>query len=429
MTNYGVRLIAESRTDREQRSRNFWNAFAMNSIFGFLSLATFLVFIPFGHTENRTIWLCWTLWLIGSIFDVSWLFFGVQEFRMPTIRNFITKVASILTILLFVRSPDDVWVYVLATSGAILLNAVWLWPFVQRYVDWHRPTWHGMTQHIKPNLLLFIPVAATSLYTILDKILLGSLANLYQTGLYDYSEKITKIPLSVVTALGIVMLPKMSSLLSSGRVGAGKRLVGISMWAMLGVATAMMFGIAAITPEFVPVFLGTGFEDAKIVIYVLAPIIPLISATNVLGIQYLLPRHHDRAFTFTLMAGAAINIPANILLIPHFGALGTAIATVSTELAVLVAQCLVVRRELPLHSYLKGAIPFIAIGTAMFGVVRGVAFLAVGRVGNIGALAFEIVSGAVFFGIMSILWLSLTKNQYFFATFPRFAQFINKGRK
>jgi O-antigen/teichoic acid export membrane protein len=401
----------------------------MNSIFGILSLVAFFIFVVLDGSENRAVWLCWTLWLIGSIFDVSWLFFGVQEFRMPTIRNFITKVVSILTILLFVRSSDDVWVYVLATSGAILLNAVWLWPFVQRYVDWHHPTWHNMTQHIKPNLLLFIPVAAVSLYTILDKILLGSLGNLYQTGLYDYSEKITKIPLSVVTALGIVMLPKMSSLLSSGKVDAGKRLIGISIWAMLGVATVMMFGIAAITPEFVPVFLGPGFDDAKTVIYVLAPIIPLISATNVLGIQYLLPRHHDRAFTFTLIAGAAINIPANVLLIPHFGALGTAIATVLTELAVLIAQCLVVHRELPLHSYLKGAVPFVIIGTAMFGVVRGVAFLAVDRVGNMGALVLEIVSGAVFFVITSILWLSLTKNQYFFETFPKLAQRIIRGQR
>jgi uridine phosphorylase len=65
----------------------------------------------------------------------------------------------------------------------------------------------------------------------------------------------------------------------------------------------------------------------------------------------------------------------------------------------------------------------------MFGVVRGVAFLAVDRVGNMGALVLEIVSGAVFFVITSILWLSLTKNQYFFETFPKLAQRIIRGQR
>ena len=66
---------------------------------------------------------------------------------------------------------------------------------------------------------------------------------------------------------------------------------------------------------------------------VLAVIIPIVSMTNVLGRQYLLPTDRDKLFTISVCVGAVVNICCKIVLIPHFAAMGAAISTVCAELA------------------------------------------------------------------------------------------------
>lgn len=48
--------------------------------------------------------------------------------------------------------------------------------------------------HIIPNLILFVPVIAISLYTTMSKILLGSLSSMEAVGFYENSNKLTSIP-------------------------------------------------------------------------------------------------------------------------------------------------------------------------------------------------------------------------------------------
>ena len=99
----------------------------------------------------------------------------------------------------------------------MLSQAVVLWPFVKKEVDWVKPHFKGIIKHIKPNLVLFIPVIAVSIYKVMDKIMLGNLSTMSQVAYYEYGEKIITISVSVITALGTVMLPQISFLIANGK--------------------------------------------------------------------------------------------------------------------------------------------------------------------------------------------------------------------
>ena len=424
MANYGVRAIAECGSDRARRSDMFWNAFAMNCLVGVGVVVAYALFVLLFGMDNLRIWLIWGLWILGSITDVSWLFFGVQEFRTPTIRNFITRLGAVAFIFLFVRDAGDVWAYVAAISGSFAVNSILIWPFVGRYVDFVRPTWSKMLAHLKPNLVLFVPTLATSLYLLLNKVMLGFMSDMSQTGLYDYAEKISKMPLAVITALGSVVLPKMSEVISAGRIEEGKRLVSSTMWFMMACAFALMFGIMGIAPEFVPIFFGAGYEECVPLMSILSIVIPLICVTNVIGIQYLLPCHRDRDFTLSVCFGAVVNLVLNLFLIPAAGAMGAAVATVAAEFAVLVFQCVVVRGELDLRGDALGALPFVVIGAAMFALMRVVATLLGGRAVSVVGLGIEFCVAAAFFLALAFGWCIATKNESFAKVFPRLAPWV-----
>ncbi len=422
MTNYGVRTIAECGDDRARRSKTFWDLWLMNVLVGVGVLVAYVCYALGPGRTYLNLWALWGMWVLASVLDVTWLLWGVQEFRIPTIRNFCTRLASIALIFVLVRSANDVWGYVLAIAGAYLANALLVWPVVRRYVDWARPSWEGIRSHFLPNLTLFVPVVATSLYTIMDKVMLGSMAGMEQTGLYDYAEKVSKMPLSVITALGAVVLPKMTTVIAEGRLEEGKRLVGTTMWFMLACALALSFGIAAVAPEFCPVFLGPEFGACTPLLRLLCAIVPLICATNVMGVQYLLPTKRDSLFTASVACGAAVNIAINVVAIPMSGALGASIATVAAELSVLAFQAWVLRRELPLVRYLRGMLPFVAIGTIMLVALRLLAALLGPNAATLHGLLTEIAAGGLIYLSLSYAWCRATKNEEFQRVVPKLAR-------
>lgn len=423
ITNYGVRAIAECGDDRARRSNVFWNCMAMNLVTGGTVIAFYFLYCLTLGTQNLPLSLIWAEWVVGSVIDVTWLLNGCQEFGIPMVRNFCTRIAGMAFIFLFVHTQADTWAYVFAIATPYLLNSLLVWPFVHRYVDFVRPTWSQMVRHLKPNLMLFVPVIAISLYTLLDKIMLGSMADMNQTGLYDYSEKISKMPMAVITALGAVVLPKMSEVMAAGKVEEGRRLVHTTMWFMEACALALTCGIIAVAPEFVPVFFGPGYGECVWLMSVLSLIIPLICATNVIGVQYLVPTHRDRGFTLSVLVGAAVNIVINLAFIPNYGAKATAVATVAAEVTVLAVQSFLVSGELDLVACAQDAFPFLVMGLCMVALARALA----GVLGSVGlstamTLIVEAVVSGLFYLATALLWSRQTRNPYFERLFPKLAR-------
>lgn len=404
MSSYGVRAIAECGESRLRRSSIFWNAFTMNMLFGFGSLFVYIIYLMAFSDGNMILSVIWGLWIVGSIVDVSWLFFGMEEFGVPTARNFMTKIASVVVILLFVNGPEDVWVYVLAIAGANFANSLITWPFIWKYVDFIKPTWGEMKKHIKPNLVLFIPVVAVSFYSLFNKIMLGAMTSNEQIGLFDYSEKISKIPMAVITALGSAVLPRMTSLLSSGREREGKALVETTMWGMLICAFALCFGIVGIAPSFTPVFFGDGYDECVLLMSILAFMIPAVCATNVIGNQYLLPCHRDCEFTVSVSIGAIVNLVLNLILIPSWGAVGAALGSVACELAVLIVQTRMVRNNFCRRRVMKKCFPYLVFGILMAIFIRFLDAYLQPVLGLHASFIAELISGAVFYAILAVVW-------------------------
>lgn len=409
ISTYGVRAIAQCGDDRRLRSKVFWGAYASQLISSGLAALAYVAYAVFIHEGGMLITLLWSLWLIFAAMDVSWLLFGCEEFKIPTIRSTATKLLSLVFIFAFVKTRDDLWLYVLAISGSFFLNGIIVWPFVRRYVDYVRPSASEVKRHLRGNIGLFVPVIAVSVYTTLDKIMLGVMSSEEQVAFFSYSERISRLPLSVLQALGVVMMPRMSYLLMEGQREKALGLLKNSIWIMLAASMALAFGISAVAPEFVPVFLGEGYGPCVGIMTFLVVIIPVISVTNVIGKQYLLPLSRDREYTLSLIVGAAFNVAVNVILIPRMGAAGAAIGTIAAEVSILVVQVACVRGELPLMSYSRSSLPFVLIGAVMFISLRVMEAALVDIVSAPILLFLEIGAGIFIFVALSILLLLMMR--------------------
>lgn len=427
VSTHGVRAIARCGDDRQLRSRTFWGVYSAQLLAGIPISILYALYCFTMHAGGMLVASVWGLYVLYAALDVSWLLFGCEEFKIPTVRSIITRLLMVASILLLVRTPDDLWLYCLSTAGAYFLNALLVWPFVRRYIGFERPALREVVFHFRANVALFVPVVAYSLYTTINDVMLGAFSTIDQVAYYDYSYKISRTFLHVITALGTVMLPRMSRAFTQGDRQGGLELLETSMWVMFVGAFALLFGIAAIAPDFIPIFFGQGYDACISLTTFLSILIPVVTITNVIGKQYLLPLGRDFEYTKSILAGALANVVLAGILIPGLGAWGAAIGTVAADFAILFVQLHSVRGELPFFLYLKGSLPFVLAGSAMFFIVRAVSLTTRG-LNPLLALIVEVSFGALAYTMLVIFWCVRSRNKHFYKLFGNYVHMISEGK-
>ena len=373
---YGQREIAYLFNKPKERSIAFWEI----EIFRLTMtiLGTFVYYLVFcTRGDYGQIYTILALEVLATAFDISWLFMGLENFKLIVIRNTIIKLTGIVCVFLFVKKPEHLWIYTLCMTAPLLLGNLSLWFSLKKYLVKTSLTIStlliGIKNRIKPILVLFLPQVAADVYLLLDKTMIGIFGTgMDQVGYYSQGQKIVKLVLMIVTSLGTVMLPTMSTYFAKGDTEGIKKSVQTAFRFIYMLSFALLFGLCAIAPQFVPVFFGKGYDPVINLTIIISPILVIIATSNVIGKQYLLPTKQQKAYTISIVAGATVNFILNIIFIRLWDATGASIATVIAELAVTLVQCWYVKDQLPLKKCLGSGIRYLIFGTVMFLVVRGV---------------------------------------------------------
>ena len=266
-----------------------------------------------------------------------------------------------------------------------------------------------MTKHIKSNLVLFVPLMAMQIYHVMDKTMLGALATYEESGYYYNADKLINIPLTIINGVGTVLLPRITNLISHNKRDQANQLFCTSIEGVVLASTAMAFGVAAISNEFVPLFFGPGFVGSILITIVLSPVLVVKGISNTIRTEFLIPYHLERKFIASVIAGAITNLIANSILIPKFGGYGAAIGTLIAEVVACFWQITSIWKLVNLRTALMHSVLYIVFGCFMYIVVRYVAGII--RVRAVFAIAIEIAVGMVFYGTASLLYLKATKNK------------------
>ena len=169
-----------------------------------------------------------------------------------------------------------------------------------------------------------------------------------QNGYYEQGQKLIRVLVTLVTVMGAVAASRAAVLWKEKKIEELRDLLMGSFRLCFALGLPLATGIALVASRFTPIFYGAGYRPVAAILCVLAPIIPLVGASNVIGIQFFAATGREKRLTISVAVGALCNILLNLWLIARFAALGAAIASVAAELVVTLTQCVMARRELPL---------------------------------------------------------------------------------
>ena len=146
-------------------------------------------------------------------------------------------------------------------------------------------TFREIFVHFKPLVILFLAVIATSIYRMIDKVMLGWYSDMSNLGSYEYADRMIKLVITLITALGTVMLPRRSALYAEGKDEQAARYMNSTSQFMFVMAFALAFGLAGIADEFMPTLLGPGYEGSVILTKVLCISLPIMGWNNLVRTQ------------------------------------------------------------------------------------------------------------------------------------------------
>lgn len=399
VANYGTKEISGHRKDIQ---KNFWGIYTLQLGATFVSILLYvLLCLGLPSMQNPVAYIL-GLSLVSKGLDISWLFQGLEDFRKITVRNITVKLVGVISIFLFVKSANDLYLYVFLLTIFELLGQLSMWLPAREFIGKVHFDMAYARVHLKPVILLFLPQIAISLYVTLDRTMLGALASTKDVGIYDQALKLVNILLTLVTSLGSVMLPRVAHLLATGDHKAVNKMHEMSFLIYNLVIFPMMAGILIVNDDFVQFFLGQDFQDARYAIAIMIFRMFFIGWTNIMGIQILIPHNRNKEFMISTTAPAIISVGLNLIFLPKLGYIGAAIVSVLTEALVWAIQLYFTRRYLKEVPIIGSMTKIVLASAIMYGILLG-SKTVIHFSPTLNVLVFAVLGGIIYlFAILSL---------------------------
>ncbi|MCQ2793795.1 MAG: polysaccharide biosynthesis C-terminal domain-containing protein [Bacilli bacterium] len=430
-TQYAQRAIAEKKANREDQSKVFWQIVIVRLVPVALSLGIlFILYACNVFGEYSSLVLIFSILVAGSAFDINFYFHGKENFFLVMIINLIIRVGFLISIFAFVRTPYDLDLYILLYSLMVFGSYLSTWiglPFNLARVKLKNL---DFKKHMKSTLALFIPVAAVSIYAILDKTLIGILVHGQtiqkigyisvivnisdlENGYYFQADRIIKAILSIILAFGTVMSTKNAIEYSSKRPDLIRQNVYRSFRFVFAIGVPMALGAMAVANSFVPLFFGEGYDKVALLLMIYAPVIVIAGCSNILGAQYMLPIKRDKQYAISVGIGFITNLVFNCILIPFFGSVGAIIGTLISEFAILFVEYIYLHEYLSLKEIGKLVWRYLVAGGVMLLACMLLYYLLLDEARYVNNLANLLILMGMGAAIYYVVLLAL-RDEYFF---------------
>ena len=334
---YGIKICAQKRDDKEQLSKTVQELFVLNIIFLIASIIIFgvlLYFVP-SFYENRVVLMIISTGTILNVIGVEWFYQAIEQYDYITKRNIVFKIASLILMFIFVHKPEDYIVYscimVFGSYGSYICNFLKLKSYV--LLKFNLPL--ELKQHLKPIFFLFLYSAATQIYTNLDTVMLGFITNDYEVSLYNVAVKVKLILVSLITALGTVLLPRASYYLKTNREKYNDILNKAFCISILCSLPCMTFFIIEAS-DVIMILAGSNYLEAVIPMQLILISLLPISLSSITAWQVLIPMEKNMITVGGAVIGGLIDFSINLVLIDKIGSSGAAIGTIVAEFLVLI---------------------------------------------------------------------------------------------
>lgn len=348
--NYGNRQVAYTRNNKENLSKTFFEILAAQFFLGVITLLIFAIVCYFNkiYLKHLVVFLAW---IMASILDCTWLYLGVEDMKYTVAKNTIAKLLFVIGTFIFIRDKSDLSIYIFLFGISVLIANLLAYTQVKKYVNKCSISLKNICIHIRNSFILFIPTVTTQIFLSIDKLILGRLGdNISNVSIYSNADKIIQIPLSLITVMNVVMMPRIANEFSKNNKDKIKNYLINSAEIAIFMAFPICMGLFIISDNFIPWFLGDEFLKSIIALKLLTPIVIGNTLIGISANQYFIATNQNKILISSSISSTIINLTLDIALVPQYGVKGICIATVLSMMVTVIIQYYYMSKQLEIKS-------------------------------------------------------------------------------
>lgn len=366
---YGNREIAIARDNPEKLEKTFSELVVLKLLTTVSSLIGYFLVVNFFFPDDKLIYFLQSFHILAVLFDISWFFMGLEDFKKVTVSHLTIQILMFLSIVFFIKDYSDLHLYVFIIAFANTASQALMWFFARKLIRFKSIQLKSMMRHFSQLWVYFIPQIAITLYSTLNQTLLGIFSGEVAVGLYGNAVKISATIVTMISTINSVMLPRMSHLFANQQLQQIKTSLSEVVHGQLFISIPAAFGLSAVVSKLVPWFFGQDFLELIQLIPAYTLVIIVVPLGMSISNLYLLPTGNTKIYTFSVFLGAGISVVLNVILIPILGPMGAIITTVGVETFVTLFRLLYLRKYTQFTLDFQLISKYILASAVMYGVI------------------------------------------------------------
>ncbi|WP_205503241.1 oligosaccharide flippase family protein [Rufibacter psychrotolerans] len=352
-TDYGFNLtatrdISVHREDKAQLQAIFSTVFTTKA---FLTMAGFVLLLAgllwHGDPALLKLYLLTYTLVIGQALLPIWYFQGIENIKVLSYFNLLSKVVSVILILLVLKTEEDyLYINLIYGLGAILIGVIGILIASKRdALHFSLSTPGSVVHQLKEGWQIFLSNLTVNLYISSNIVILGYTGNEVAVGIYGVAEKVVNSIRQLLVIFYQVTYPALCGMATKS-VEELKRFVKrlyLPFSLMILVACVGTFAFAG---PIVFYFTDT-YDPAIMDLLRILSVVPFIVSLNIWANQLLLAYGLKKLYSAVMVTGSVLNVGLNLLLSRHFLAYGTAVTVLVTEVFITAGIIVALLRAKP----------------------------------------------------------------------------------
>ena len=365
----GIREIARAGDNYKKRSEIYSSLMTILMVLTVLVMVVYVgavIFVP-RFVQDRGLLIIGSFTLFFTSFLIEWFYQGIENFKYITIRTVAVKVIYAIAVFALIKESDDIILYFILTTITFAVNSLINLLYARKFAKF-RLNISGIKKYFKPIVELGAYNIMISMYTTFNVIYLGFVCSDTEVGYYYTATKLYTIIIGVFFAFTSVMLPRMSSLVSANKMADYKANLRKSFDMTFAAALPIIVYCMILAPQIIELLSGDGYQGAILPMRIVLPIILLSGMAQIWIQQILIPNKKDKIVLYNSICGAVAGIIANMVFVKTWGAVGSAVVLLFSEMCGnLLGFVYVLKKrmfEFPLRTFvvnLIGSLPYVII--------------------------------------------------------------------
>ena len=402
--NYGIREVAKYRDNQKELSKvviELLTILFITTIIGYFILFGY-IYIYKSLFEIKDIILIMSINIVCNSIGVEWFYQGIEDQLYITKRFILVRIFTLIVMFLFVKSKENYLIYafilVMMQSGSNILNFINL----RKYISFKGIKLSNLKliKHIKPIFVIFSATVATAIYLQLDSVMIGNI-NKEAVGIYTIPNKLIRMMLMIVTALGGVLLPRITNCLKNKDYKNYNIYMNNSLNYILLISVPLFTASFLLADKVIYLMAGSQFKDSILTMKILSPILFTIGIAYFLGFQLLYPLGLEKYYTYSVIVAAVVNFIFNYLMIPKYLQNGAAIGTVIAETVGPLIMLFFARKYLKKINFFSVKRLKYFIATFIMSLV--IIFIKRFEVSSVKTLVFSFILGGISYIVVLLL--------------------------